>query len=119
MQAITMAAAVDWNGVGYWVFVHVRAAMETVLTGVGIGFVTFLRHAPSSRKDSVWTGCLFDTFQVLVSNESCIGERRAEDNSGVVQEPTPEPPRSDVRAKIPCSGRRCCLAGGDNRWSAL
>ena len=84
MHATLMAAGADWNSINYWVFLHVRMVAQTVgLTGFGIGFVKFLRHAPAPRKDSVWAGCLFDTFQDLVSNESRIGERRGEDGLAI------------------------------------
>lgn len=56
---------------------HLRAVAAAIgITGFGVGFVKFLRHAPAPRKDSPWAGCLFDTFQDLASNDSRIGERR-------------------------------------------
>ncbi len=80
-----------WNGFGYWILVHLRAAVATVgLTGCGVGFVKFLRHAPAPRKGSVWAGCLFDTFQDLASNDSRIGERRDESGRAAASEPTPQ-----------------------------
>jgi len=87
MRAGFMVAGMDWNSIGDWVFLHVKMVAQTIgVTGVGIGFVKFLRHAPAPRKDSVWAGCLFDTFQDLVSNESRIGERRGEDGSATGRE---------------------------------
>ena len=82
----------DWNGVGLWIFARISMVVGTIgVTGLGIGFVKFLRHAPAPRKGSVWAGCLFDTFQDLASNESRIGERRPDD-SAVTPEAPPERP---------------------------
>lgn len=68
---------IDWSAAAWWVVVHVQAVAATVgVTGFGVALVKFLRHAPAPRKDSLWAGCLFDTFQDLASNDSRIGERR-------------------------------------------
>jgi len=67
----------DWNLTGVWLVTHLRAVAATVgITGGGVAFVKFLRHAPAPRKSALWAGCLFDTFQDLASNDSRIGERR-------------------------------------------
>ena len=74
-----MQNSLDWNSAGYWIAVHIRAVAGTIgITGLGVGFVKFLRHAPAPKKNSLWAGCLFDTFQDLASNDSRIGERRNE-----------------------------------------
>jgi hypothetical protein len=67
----------------------VRAAAATIgVTGVGVGLVKLLRHAPAPRKGSLWAGCFFDTFQDLASNDSRIGERRCEEGDAVSPEPS-------------------------------
>jgi hypothetical protein len=72
-----MGHSIDWNAAGGWILTHLRDVAETIgVTGFGIGFVKFLRHVPAPKKTSVWSGCLFDTFQDLASNDSRIGERR-------------------------------------------
>jgi hypothetical protein len=89
-----MFNTMDWNGAAYWIAAHVRGVAGTIgVTGFGVGFVKFLRHAPAPKKSSVWAGCLFDTFQDLVSNDSRIGERR-DDAAGAVASAAPglEPP---------------------------
>lgn len=74
-----MDNSIDWNAAGHWVAAHVSAVAGTVgITGLGIGFIKFLRHVPAPKKGSVWAGCLFDTFQDLASNDSRIGERRTD-----------------------------------------
>lgn len=79
-----MHNSIDWNGTAYWIAVQVRALAGAVgVTGFGVGFVKFLRHAPAPKKSSAWAGCLFDTFQDLASNESRIGERR-DDAGGAI-----------------------------------
>jgi hypothetical protein len=85
----------DWNGVGFWIAERSGALAGTIgVTGVGIGFVKFLSHAPAPHEDSVWAGCLFDTFRDLASNESRIGERRGTDSDkvAVTQQSAPEIP---------------------------
>jgi len=72
-----MKHSIDWYSFFYWVAAHVRAVAATIgVTGVGVGLVKVLRHAPAPRKGSLWAGCLFDTFQDLASNDTRIGERR-------------------------------------------
>jgi hypothetical protein len=72
-----MHDSMSWSAAAYWVAEHLRAVAGTFgVTGCGVGFVKFLRHAPAPKKSSVWAGCLFDTFQDLASNDSRIGERR-------------------------------------------
>jgi hypothetical protein len=72
-----MKHSIDWYSFFYWVVAHVRAVAATIgVTGVGVGFVKALRHAPAPREGSLWAGCLFDTFQDLASNDTRIGERR-------------------------------------------
>ena len=85
-----MKHSIDWYSFLYWVAVHVRAVAATIgVTGVGVGLVKVLRHAPAPRQESLWAGCLFDTFQDLASNEMRIGERRPD-----VENPSPqEPPK--------------------------
>jgi hypothetical protein len=70
----------DWNSAVYWIVAQIKDVAGPVgITGGGVGFVKFLRHAPAPKKSSVWAGCLFDTFQDLASNDSRIGERRPDD----------------------------------------
>ena len=94
MNNPTVDNSTVWSVAGYWIVAHIRAFAATVgVTGVGIGFVKFLRHAPAPQKSSIWAACLFDTFQDLASNDSRIGERR---DSGDVQISVPrqtEPPQ--------------------------
>ena len=72
-----MHDSMNWSALAYGAFAHLRALAGTIgVTGFGVGFVKFLRHAPAPKKSSVWAGCLFDTFQDLASNDSRIGERR-------------------------------------------
>ena len=72
-----MPNSFDWNTVGYWIAIHIRAVAGTIgITGLGVAFVKFLRHAPAPKKSSIWAGFLFDTFHYLASNDSRIGERR-------------------------------------------
>jgi hypothetical protein len=72
-----MKHPIDWYSFLYWVVVHLRAVAATIgVTGVGVGLVKALRHAPAPRQGSLWAGCLFDTFQDLASNDTRIGERR-------------------------------------------
>ncbi len=74
-----MDSGMDWITVGQKAAAEIRAVAGTVgITGFGVGFIKLLRHAPAPEKGSVWAGCLFDTLQDLVSNDSRIGERRAE-----------------------------------------
>jgi hypothetical protein len=81
---------IDWSATTWWVVAHIRAVTATVgITGFGVAFVKFLRHAPAPRKDSLWAGCLFDTFQDLASNDSRIGERR--DACNAQEEPAAPP----------------------------
>jgi len=83
---LSLQTTTGWGVAGYWIVAHLRALAATVgVTGVGIGFVKFLRHAPAPKKSSLWAGCLFDTFQDLASNDSRIGERRTD--AGDVQPP--------------------------------
>ncbi|HVW09829.1 MAG TPA: hypothetical protein VHC90_14670 [Bryobacteraceae bacterium] len=73
-----MKHQIDWYSFLYWIAAHVRAVAATIgVTGVGVGVVKLLRHAPAPREGSLWAGCLFDTFQDLASNDTRIGERRA------------------------------------------
>ena len=72
-----MSDPISWSGLAYWVAASLRTVTGTIgVTGFGVGFVKLLRHAPAPKKSSVWAGCVFDTFQDLVSNDSRIGERR-------------------------------------------
>ncbi len=89
-----MANSMNWSGAAAWVLAQIRILVGTVgLTGFGIGFVKFLRHAPAPKKSSVWAGCLFNTFQDLASNDSRIGERRDTAIAGVERFPErTEPP---------------------------
>ena len=85
-----MHDSMNWNAVAYWAVAHLRALAGTIgVTGCGVGFVKFLRHAPAPKKSSVWAGCLFDTFQDLASNDSRIGERR-DDAGDMVASVVPE-----------------------------
>jgi hypothetical protein len=73
-----MKTSIDWYSILYWIAAHVRAVAATVgVTGVGVGLVKILRHAPAPQKNSLWAGCLFDAMQDLASNDSRIGERRS------------------------------------------
>jgi hypothetical protein len=82
-----MKHSLDWYSFFYWTLVHVRAVAATIgITGVGVGFVKALRHAPAPRRGSLWAGCLFDTFQDLASNDTRIGERRPDVNNPGAQE---------------------------------
>ena len=82
-----------WQSIGYWIAVHISAVAAAVgVTGGGVGFVKFLRHAPAPRKSSIWAGCVFDTLQDLASNDARIGERRPDTrNSQAAVEPRREP----------------------------
>ena len=72
-----MKNLIDWSATAWWAIAHIRMVAATIgVTGFGMAFVKFLRHAPAPKKDSLWAGCLFDTFQDLASNDSRIGERR-------------------------------------------
>jgi hypothetical protein len=72
---------IDWHATATWIITNVRTVAGPVgITGGGVGFVKFLRHAPAPKKSSLWAGCLFDTFQDLASNDSRVGERRPNDN---------------------------------------
>jgi hypothetical protein len=83
-----MYSSVNWSLAAVRIVVYIRAAAGTVgITGFGVAFVKFLRHAPAPRKNSVWAGCIFDTLQDLVSNETRIGERRGEDGETLVCQP--------------------------------
>ena len=84
-----MKHSIDWYSFFYWAVAHVRAVAATIgITGVGVGLVKVLRHAPAPRPGSLWAGCLFDTFQDLSSNDTRIGERRPDvDNPGVQESP--------------------------------
>lgn len=85
-----MNKPMDWYAALYWIAAHVRAVAATIgVTGVGVGLVKLLRHAPAPRKGSLWAGCLFDTMQDLASNDSRIGERR----SGESVAASPESPK--------------------------
>ena len=84
-----MHNSIDWSGAAYWIMAHIREVAGMVgATGFGVGFVKFLRHAPAPKKNSVWAGCLFDTFQDLASNDSRIGERR-DDAEGTISSESP------------------------------
>lgn len=89
-----MGNPIAWDPAANWVVEHLRTVAATVgITGGGVGFVKFLRHAPAPRKSSLWAGCLFDTFQDLASNDSRIGERRPDVDSTVrTTAPTGQPP---------------------------
>jgi len=90
-----MHDSMNWNAAAFWAVAHLRAVAGAVgVTGFGVGFVKFLRHAPAPKKSSVWAGCLFDTFQDLASNDSRIGERRdgAAGDAGTPATPGTEPP---------------------------
>lgn len=79
---MTMDHTINWAEAGYWVALRIKAVAATIgVTGVGVGLVKLLRHAPAPKKSSLWAGCLFDTFQDLASNDSRIGERRPEENN--------------------------------------
>ncbi len=85
-----MKHSIDWYSFLYWIAAHVRAVAATIgVTGVGVGLVKLLRHAPAPRQGSLWAGCLFDTFQDLASNDSRIGERRPDVRGAT----PPEPPK--------------------------
>lgn len=72
-----MDNSIDWTATAVWLAVQLKAVAATVgVTGVGVGLVKFLRHAPAPKRASLWAGCLFDTFQDLASNDTRIGERR-------------------------------------------
>ncbi len=84
-----MKHSIDWYSFFYWAVAHVRAVAATIgITGVGVGLVKVLRHAPAPRRGSLWAGCLFDTFQDLASNDTRIGERRPDvNNPGPAESP--------------------------------
>ena len=90
-----MSHSMEWSDAASWAAAQIRAVVGTVgVTGFGVGFVKLLRHAPAPKKSSVWAGCLFDTFQDLASNDSRIGERRAEAGGTIPSElPVTEPPQ--------------------------
>jgi hypothetical protein len=86
-----MKHSIDWYSFLYWLMANVRAVAATIgVTGVGVGLVKVLRHAPAPRQSSLWAGCLFDTFQDLASNDTRIGERRPDAGSA-------SPPESSKR----------------------
>jgi hypothetical protein len=86
-----MRHSIDWYSFLYWFAAHVRALAATIgVTGVGVGLVKVLRHAPAPRQGSLWAGCLFDTFQDLASNDTRIGERRPDRGAAAAPD---EPPK--------------------------
>jgi hypothetical protein len=49
-----MKHSIDWYSFLYWVAANVRAVAATIgVTGVGVGLVKVLRHAPAPRQGSL------------------------------------------------------------------
>jgi hypothetical protein len=60
-----MKHSIDWYSLLYWVVAHVRAVAATIgVTGVGVGFVKALRHAPAPREGSLWRGVCSTRFRI-------------------------------------------------------